>query len=635
MKKQFLIFLCFILLPPLIHAQHMDITWQQCLGTDESDYPYCVSKAKNGVLIGIGIGKDGSSISNYHGSGDAWLVNLDTVGIVIWEKCYGGSGSDSFDKIINLPNNENYLLGGTNSSDGDVQTWNHDSYDIWVVKIDSNRNIVWERCIGGPDGDLFYDATATPDGGVLVLGKIKDPGGDISQHYGGTDAWLCRLDASGNILWEQTYGGPGDERLMKVIPTSRDTYMMVGDFYTSEGLIDCQKDSSAIEKDVWVVEIDTLGNLLQQYCYGGSYWDAGRDIIENEQGYLFLAMTNSNDGDVSGLHGYNNIPNDTDNWVVQIDIFGNIIWQNCLGGIDAEYPKKLYSTNDGGYMLFSLSESNDGDVSGNHNDYGSPDIWVAKLDSLGQLQWQQCIGGYSYEWLERHAICQISDDHYVLAAQTFDISEDVQCAINPDPLDVTYDAWLFNLKNCSNYQPATPQAPTGPDTLCHTNDSTSVYTLAPAAGAWGYTWQLQPEEAGTLAQDSLTATITWNTGYQGEVQISAASYNDCGQSAFSEVKTTFVYTCVGVEENAAGGFGLRVYPNPAKEWITFDYSLPHDATQGILIISDITGKTLETMEVQGNQGSKLWDTRKLPKGVYLYTLTSAGFSETGKIVISR
>ncbi len=610
-------------------AQQMDITWQQCLGTDQSDYPMAVAKATNGVLVSVLVPKESEGISNYHGLGDAWLVNLDTLGNIVWEKCYGGSGGESFSKIISLPNDEYYLVGGTNSSDGDIQSWNHDSFDIWVVKIDSAKEIIWERCVGGPSHDSPNDAIITPDGGILVLGQITYPGGDISHHYGGTDAWLCRLDASGNILWEHTYGGPGDERLMKVIPTSRDTYMMIGDSYTSEGLIDCQKDSSAIEKDVWVVEIDTLGNILQQFCYGGSFWDAGRDIIENEQGFLFAAMTNSNDGDVSGLHGYVHIPNETDNWVVQIDIFGNIIWQNCLGGIDAEYPKKLYSTNDGGYMLFSLSQSNDGDVSGNHSDTGDhPDIWVVKLDSVGQLQWQQCIGGLSYEWLEPHALCQISDDHYALASQTFLMHGDVQCDIDPYPGNESYDAWVFEIKDCSHYQPATPQAPTGPDTLCHTNDSTSVYTLAPAAGAWGYAWQLQPVEAGTLAQDSLTATITWNTGYQGEVLISAASYNDCGQSAFSEVKTTFVYTCVGVEENIAGGFGLRVYPNPAREWVTFETG---DNKPTTIFVYHHTGQLVEKLELKAPPTR--WNTSGLPGGLYYYRAEQDGKMVTGKVVL--
>jgi len=225
------------------------------------------------------------------------------------------------------------------------------------------------------------------------------------------------------------------------------------------------------------------------------------------------------------------------------------------------------------------------------------------------------------------------------------ITDDVQCDLNPDPYTNNQDAWVFSAKDCSNYQPTIPQAPTGPDTLCHTTDSTSVYTLAPAAGAWGYSWQLQPEEAGTLAQDSLTSTISWNTGYQGEVQISAASYNDCGQSAFSEVKTTFVYTCVGVEENAANGFGLRVYPNPANDFVTFEIpgtspsplGRPGWLSGGVgsnpttITIYNHTGQLVEKLELNASRTN--WHVGNLPRGLYFYRAEQDGKTVMGKLVL--
>jgi len=85
----------------------------------------------------------------------------------------------------------------------------------------------------------------------------------------------------------------------------------------------------------------------------------------------------------------------------------------------------------------------------------------------------------------------------------------------------------------------------------------------------------------------------------------------------------------------AFGMSISVTPNPAATWAQFEYTLPRNATDGSIIITDITGKWIETIVLQSNQGSKLWDTRKLPKGVYLYTLKSVGLSETGKVVISR
>ncbi|PJB59647.1 MAG: hypothetical protein CO098_02290, partial [Bacteroidetes bacterium CG_4_9_14_3_um_filter_41_19] len=112
-----------------------------------------------------------------------------------------------------------------------------------------------------------------------------------------------------------------------------------------------------------------------------------------------------------------------------------------------------------------------------------------------------------------------------------------------------------------------------------------------------------------------------------------SSYNDCGQSAFSEVKTTFVYTCVGVEEYAAGGFGLRVYPNPAKEWVTFNYTLAHDANRGIISISDMAGKEIQRFAVSGKQGQYVWDTREIKSGVYICTLSAGKLVASKKLIV--
>lgn len=196
-----------------INAQVMDIVWQKCLGTDESDYPGCIVTTDNGILVSTTIGKSAPGISNFHRGGDAWVVNIDTIGNIVWEKCFGGSDSDNFKKMINLPNNEFYLLGGTNSSDGDVQSYNHNSYDIWVVKIDSNADIIWEKCYGSYVNNGFSDAVITPDGGLIFGSMVNAPGGDISQFFGQRDVWLCRIDSVGNIVWEKSYGNHGLNRI--------------------------------------------------------------------------------------------------------------------------------------------------------------------------------------------------------------------------------------------------------------------------------------------------------------------------------------------------------------------------------------------------------------------------------------
>ncbi|PJB58642.1 MAG: hypothetical protein CO098_07560, partial [Bacteroidetes bacterium CG_4_9_14_3_um_filter_41_19] len=118
------------------------------------------------------------------------------------------------------------------------------------------------------------------------------------------------------------------------------------------------------------------------------------------------------------------------------------------------------------------------------------------------------------------------------------------------------------------------------------------------------------------------------TVYQGEVQISAASYNDCGESAFSEVKTTFVYTCVGLEEIAANGFGLRVYPNPANDFVTFE-TIGNKPT--LIIVYNHTGQLVEKLVL--NAARTQWNIGSLPRGLYFYHAEQNGKMVAGKLVL--
>jgi len=96
-----------------------------------------------------------------------------------------------------------------------------------------------------------------------------------------------------------------------------------------------------------------------------------------------------------------------------------------------------------------------------------------------------------------------------------------------------------------------------------------------------------------------------------------------------------VQTCLGTEETAVERVALRVYPNPARSWIAFSYTLTNDHSEGVIKVSDVSGKVIAVLTVNGKQGQKIWDTRKIKAGVYLYTLKVNGYSKSGKIVISK
>ena len=228
----------------ITQAQIDTILWQTCLGTEEGqNWTYAVEKTINGYLFGIGLKKDGPGVSNFHGIADAWIVQTDFNGNVLWERCYGGSAGDGPKKIIKLNDSTFYLLNSSWSKDGDVQ--NGRDGNFWIVKINDTGEILWENSYGGSViGEEVRDAILMPDDGLLMMGRISSIGGDITVHYGDMDIWLCRIDSTGNILWQKTFGNHGRENAIKIKPTSRNSILMIGCHDAAGGMIDCSDPGS-------------------------------------------------------------------------------------------------------------------------------------------------------------------------------------------------------------------------------------------------------------------------------------------------------------------------------------------------------------------------------------------------------
>src|SRR6185436_10657915 len=154
---------------------------------------------------------------------------------------------------------------------------------------------------------------------------------------------------------------------------------------------------------------DVFGqNIEWQKCLGGSQYDDGGYIqAASDGGFIVAGTTSSLDGDVTGNHGYQ------DYWIVKLDNMGSMQWQKCYGGSNTDYATSIIRTADNGYFLTGSSSSNDGDVSGNH---GQEDVWVVKTDSAGNLQWQKSRGGTQQEY--GNAAYQTNDGGFIIAGST-------------------------------------------------------------------------------------------------------------------------------------------------------------------------------------------------------------------------
>jgi hypothetical protein len=439
--KSLISLLILVLFKFSVSGQNMDVIWQQCYGGSMPDGAWDILALNNGYIIAGGTGSNDGDVSFSYGLADGWIIKTDSAGNLLWEKTYGGSDSEAFSRIIPTFDNNFYLLGISWSSDGDISI---DPYpgspDYWIVKIDSSGNIIWDKIVGGNEGEVLFTGDATLDGGVVAIGYTYSSDGDVSVHYGGADTWAVKISSEGEIEWDYTIGTDWIDKGYSISATSDGGYLIASTSSIHEnaiGNITCIPHSFGFFECV-LFKLDSNLNIEWQRCYGGTDNDGVLGLIEFADGYVFTGSVDSNDGDISGNHG------DGDIWVVGIDFLGNIIWQKCLGGSRSEYANILHQTSNNEFIVAGSTRSNDGDVTGNHSmsefDY---DIWLVKLNSEGELLSQQCFGGAGSEIIE-FGVVEKNDNNFVIAGYTdYGPSYDVGC--EPYGGNGDEDYWVFEI----------------------------------------------------------------------------------------------------------------------------------------------------------------------------------------------
>ncbi|MBL0051247.1 MAG: hypothetical protein IPP29_06850 [Bacteroidetes bacterium] len=150
-------------------------------------------------------------------------------------------------------------------------------YDIWLVKIDSIGNKIWDKRIGGVVDDKLRDMVATPDGGfILVANSTSGVSGDkTAADFGLSDYWVIKIDSLGNILWNKTYGGNLWDDVYSITKTNDNAYIIGGISISDSSGVKTQntKDTATnnwvYRGDYWIVKIDSIGNILWDKDCGG------------------------------------------------------------------------------------------------------------------------------------------------------------------------------------------------------------------------------------------------------------------------------------------------------------------------------------------------------------------------------
>lgn len=361
------------------------ISWDRLYGGSSTEYPYDIKQTSDyGYVLACTTSSTDGDITESYGDEDIWILKLDSVGQIEWQKSLGGSKSDRATSI-NQTNDGGFIVAGRTFSNNGLVTGNHGSSDFWVVKLDSKGGLEWQRTYGGSKAEQAGTIGQTSDGGYIAISTTESKDGDVSFNHGYYDVWVLKLSEFGEIQWEKTFGGTDSEVLY--MPDIQETtdygYILASTTYSLDG--DVTRNHG--EYDAWIIKLSITGEIIWQKSYGGKSAEVHNDIYItqiNEGGYIISTTTKSIDGNVSGNNG------NRDLWMIKINEQGEIEWENTLGGSGDDYQGPVISTPDGGYAVAGVTFSDDFDVSGNH---GKSDIWLVKLSQTGELEWQRALGG--------------------------------------------------------------------------------------------------------------------------------------------------------------------------------------------------------------------------------------------------
>lgn len=398
-----------------IHAQAPGIEWEFNIGGLGWDECRSIAETSDGGFICGGFSESdvsGNKLAPSYGQYDFYLVKLDIFGNLAWEKSYGGSLRDQLYRAESTTDG-GFILGGWSESltDGNKTAPNYGERDCWIIKTDSVGNIEWQTTVGGDQDDYIFTLHQLSDGGYVFGGFSNSgiSGNKTEANLGGFDFFVFKLDADGNLVWQNTIGGSGEDRLHAIIELNEGGFICGG---TSESTdFDHASPILGIE-DYWVLKLDADGNIIWERSYGGNDVDELFDIQEDDAGNYILAGFTISDmsGDVTEP-----IIGMQDGWAVKLDTDGNIIWQNTIGGDMGDRLECAYVMSDGNYFMGSGSFS---PVSGDQiEESWDWDYWLKKLDkSTGEIIWQTNLGGFDVD-LPR-TIIQTSDNSFAICGES-------------------------------------------------------------------------------------------------------------------------------------------------------------------------------------------------------------------------
>ena len=387
---------------------YIDIEWMKSFGGSSSESLTRVLQTKDGnyLLAGQTNSTDGDIISN-NGESDIWLLKLDTFGEVVWSKTYGGSKAEGLTDIKENEDGIFHITGYSLSIDGDAVGNNIETMDAWILKLDSDGEIIYSKFYGASSADYPYSIVSTNDGGSAFAGMTYSS--DIQGSNSLVGLWVTKLDSVGNELWSRKYGGSLIEAAYSMKSTSDNGFIITGISLSNDGLMKGNYGAY----DILTLKLDSDGKVEWVSNNGSWQDDSGYDVNETKDlGFIVTGYAGANGIDVTKGRGWK------EGLTIKFDKDGNKEWSNTYSTVDADYLYGVNQLENGSYLTSGYTYS----VSKQDTNIKYYKSFINKIDENGEHEWVKSIDDKLQTTINSQFIT--TDGEYIFGGNMINYSSD-------------------------------------------------------------------------------------------------------------------------------------------------------------------------------------------------------------------
>lgn len=356
---------------PLQAQSFPELRWQKFLGFNGDDRATCVRRSSDKHLF------VGGNIQEEEGRGpcsDLWVVKMDTNGKVLWERSFGGSGCDELRDMAATPDSGVIFVGITSSfiehpEKGEEMFQG----DFFIGKLNHDGTIGWLKTYGGIDLDQAY-GIAKQGNEYVVAGASSSQNFDVVTELGMTNLWCVKVMPDGTKRTSWAYGGSKHDWGFSITACKNGDYVIVG-YTASEDIDGTERRTNG---DGWILRIDRYGAMKWQKIFSGKFEDYFTDVAEDRDGRLVLCGVFESEEKSKQF------------WFLKLTSEGAKIYEKIFGDVQDEYTTSVTVAADGGYLLTGYSRYTS---LVNEQIKGGEDFWVMRLDGRANVVWSTTYGG--------------------------------------------------------------------------------------------------------------------------------------------------------------------------------------------------------------------------------------------------